>query len=175
MPLPANDYESYGNDYMNWVIKAEDLLIASQILEQEYMAARKRMEQQKSGVVPNEYRCLESMIYLRVLSLELYLKALILKNGEKLVVGGKFVGNKKHSLQDEAKAAGVSLKPDEQELVSKLTTVMQFWGRYPIPLYSHNWRKKVPGITITQPIYVWSDHELHVCNQILEQVRRKLV
>lgn len=170
----ATDYKSHGNDCLWWIDKAEELLISSTILEAAYRSGMAKVRSSESGALPNECRILPVVIYLRALALELYLKATILKNGQKLVDDEHFIGKGNHSLPALAQMANVRLSPIESTLLSKLTDAINVWGRYPIPNKKDLWRRKVDGVEGIQPIWTWSEEELKVCDAFLYRLREPL-
>src|SRR6266566_6851593 len=103
------DYKSHGNDYFWWIDKAEELLISSTILEEAYRSGMAKVKSSERGVLPNECRILPTVIYLRALALELYLKATILQAGSELVSEDGYIGHGNHSLPNLAQKANVNL------------------------------------------------------------------
>lgn len=168
------DYKSHGNDYFWWIDKAEELLISSMILEEAYRSGMAKVKNSESGVLPNECRTLPIVIYLRALSIELYLKATILKSGKELVSDERFIGNATHNLLAMAQEANINLNSSESALLSKLTDTINFWGSYPIPKTKGSWRRKVEGVEGLQSIWTWSEEELKVCDALLHRLREPL-
>lgn len=153
--IEKDNYAEYGNNYRWWIDKAENLLISSNILERAYLDAEEKMKTEKTGKVPVEYWCCSSMYFLKAMAMESYLKAVYLKKGGKLCDNNHYIGNKKHNLLNWAKETELEkeLKEDEKTLLEDLSFVINYWGRYAIPLSSEDFRKKVKGIIGIQPLY----------------------
>jgi len=170
-----DDYEKQGNDYGNWVRKADDLIFSSRVLEKQYFNASNKMKKEKSGVVPNGFRCDSSMFLLRAAATELYLKALYLRQGGKLCENNRYKGYKGHDLGKLAEEIiKIKINKSEKDILEKLSSSLTFWGKYPIPLSSSDWRKKVKGIEGIQPIFCWGKTDLEVLDKFLERIKFKI-
>ena len=165
-------YDEYGNNYQNWIKKANELLISSSILEDEYNKVINILKNQKDNKVPDEFFCRDSMIFLKAMALELLLKGLYLKyTGNLLCKNNKYVGPKSHSLDKIANEITVlELNEKETILLKDLSLVLNFWGRYPTPMNSQYWRPKIkwlPKMKGVRPIYSWNEFNSVILEKLL--------
>ena len=92
------DYEKSANEYWRWRDVAISLGIAADILEGKYKAVLQAIQKKERGKMPKEFDVLAPMIYLKAKCLELYIKALCIKNGVKPVTkDGKLTKRKRYS------------------------------------------------------------------------------
>jgi hypothetical protein len=109
--------------------------------------------------------------FLKAVALELLLKALYVKYIDTLCKEGKYIGPKKHNLEEIAKKITLlELEEKEETLLKDLSLVLNFWGRYPIPNNSQNWRPKIkwlPKMKGVRPVYFWNSSNSLVLEKLL--------
>ena len=121
-----------------WLLAADHLQAAARILK----AHRDRYDPTQLKVgdnVPDEGKIFLAELMLKGFAVENLLKALWLKRGNKLAVGGKYVGVNgatDHNLLQLADTVGFLLNDKAKDVLKRLSIIMTFSGRYPIP---RNW------------------------------------
>lgn len=164
------DYEESANEYWRWVLAAEDLLIAANILEKKYKNALQSIRSTQVDKMPLETQVLAPMIYIKAKSLELFLKALYIKQGKRVTKNGIFT-YKLHNLVRLCQNTGISLGNAQKKLLEKMTGCITFWGTYPVPLECSEWRPDTDGIVGLQPIYSWGLSDDTTFEEVLKQIR----
>lgn len=169
------DYISCGNDFRQWVLKAQGVLIAARILEKQYEEEYQVVQKVTTGVTTLLF-LLPVVIFMYATVTELYLKALIISK-QILTFGldGKFPkGLKSHNLKNLAQChAKLPLNDDEMRLLELLQDFIEIWGKYPIPLKIDKWRapfQVVENQVICggpQPIFIWDNAHLLLLKKIL--------
>lgn len=132
-------YTQMGNDFRNWSGSASNLFGASMILKQEEEKERRRLEDSNYvGSVSVAINTHGAQHLLTAFGLESLLKAVWLKNGNKLVADGKYVGlpceNRKkwHNLVSICDDVRVPLQPSERRILKSLSDIGRYHGRYPV-------------------------------------------
>jgi len=166
------DFEKSAHEYWRWTLSAEDLLITANILEEKYTAAVESIKHHKGGKLPLEFQVLAPMIYFKAKSLELFLKAIYIKEGNKVIKNGKFI-YVTHDLNLLSKNVKLVFSAEEEKLLNKLSTCIIYWGTYPVPVNERDWRPDTEGITGIQPIYSWSGNDDKNYLSVLRVVREK--
>lgn len=157
-------YDAMANDYIQWIEAANDNLIAADAISEAIIAAMKH-----SGNQP-AMRLHWKILMFRAYAIECLLKAVYLKNGNRLASGGSFIHTalpKGHNLVAMWKL--VSLPPLTKEwrgLLEKLTQISTSLGRYHIGLA---WNKPKPNLA-KNSIMDWTTGE----DQVLESIIREL-
>lgn len=166
-----NDYETSANQYWRWVLGAESLLISASILEEKYRRAQEKKKDHRLKKMPLELEVLAPMIYLKAKSLELLLKALYIKQGNKVTHEGKFV-YKTHNLLKLIQNTGISVDETQVKLFKRMSDCITFWGTYPIPLSFDKWR---PDTEHSQGvIYFWGPDDDKKYFTFLEGIRSQV-
>jgi hypothetical protein len=109
--------EVIGNDPKMWQQRAEELLDAADVLRQNRKGLPGR---------------LWSELLLRGCALENLLKCLYVSRGRALYVNDKLSAMKDHDLAKMAQEAGYPCTKQDSLLMSKLTRVVRWAGRYPV-------------------------------------------
>jgi len=128
-------YDRTGNTSAAWILAGDSLQAAARILK----AHRDRFDPTQLNVgdnVPDEGKALFPELMLKGFAVECLLKALWLKRGNKLAVGGKYVGVKgaaDHDLLKLADTVGLHLNRKARDILKRLSIIMTSGGRYPIP------------------------------------------
>ncbi|MCH8294977.1 hypothetical protein IH992_28160, partial [Candidatus Poribacteria bacterium] len=128
-------YDRTGTTSVAWLLTADSLQAAARILK----AHRDRFDPTQLNVgdnVPDEGKVLFPELMLKGFAVENLLKALWLKHGNKLAVGGKYVGIKgaaNHDLLQLADTVGLHFNRRERDVLKRLSIIMTSSGRYPIP------------------------------------------
>ncbi len=128
-------YDRTGNTPTAWILAAGSLQAAARILK----AHRDLFDPSQLKVgdnVPDEGKVLFPELMLRGFAVECMLKALWLKRGNKLAVGGKYVGIKgaaNHNLLQLSDKVGLHVNERERDVLKRLSNIMISTGRYPIP------------------------------------------
>jgi hypothetical protein len=139
MPTTADiQYERVGNFPRAWQMCADQLLLASRILQKE-AAADESVSSLSTQVAPVG-------LMLRGMAVECLLKALWIKNGNKLTVNGRFLGIPRtgsHDLNQIAAEVGVKRNALEVDVLRRLTHFIEYGGRYPVP-------KRVEAMKLTE-------------------------
>lgn len=170
------DYEISANEFWRWILAGEKMLQASEILSVEYAEGIKLMREQKCGKAPLGMEMLEPILYLRAISLELFLKGLYVKSDKPCTgsTGHLAPALKTHNLSCLYKKVFSSLSKERKDVLDKLTDAIHFWGRYPIPRTHKGWRKNIEGYTGLQPLYTWSDIDDKLCSQMIDEISREM-
>jgi len=138
MMLEADQIKNYdrtGNTPFAWILSADCLQAAARILK----SHRDRFDAMRFKVgddVPDEGKILFAELMLTGFAAECLLKAVWIKRGNKLAVGGKYVGVKgaaDHALLQLADAVGLDLDRNARDVLKRLSIIMTSGGRYPIP------------------------------------------
>ena len=170
------DYEESANEYWRWKDAGDNLLIAANILEGNYKKSIEEANKTVKGKLPLSAQILSQWIYFKAKSLELYLKALYIKQG---AFATDCKGNLSkilitHNLFTLGNKTKIALSEEQISLLNKLTDAVKYWGTYPIPLFYKKWRPDVDGITGIQPIFIWSQHENKILEEIIFEIRQTL-
>jgi len=125
---PDGIHERFGNMWLAW-------LGWSFVLEEAevYLGEKQVHREHKGEVVMPMLLCVRAMLL--GYSIECALKALWIKNGNKLIRDGKYrgvVGAKDHNLFQLAQAAGFPATDRENDVLRRLSKFSQFAGRYPV-------------------------------------------
>lgn len=135
----AKEYDKTGNEPLAWELSADDLEASAAILKE----ARDGFDPNSLKLgdeIPDEDKVLFPELMLRALSLECLLKALWLKQGNKIAEDGEYKGVKgagDHDLLQLAAVVGLKLDKTEKDVLKRLSKIMTSNGRYPIP---KNWK-----------------------------------
>jgi len=164
------DYENSANEYWRWVLAAEDLLIAANILEEKYKNALTSIIYTQAGKMPLESQILAQTIYFKAKSLELFIKGLYIKQGKQVTKNGKFTC-KSHDLLKLCQDTCIAVNPAQKISLKKMTDCIIFWGTYPVTLDYRKWRLDNEGIVGIQPVFLWSQTDDNSFKEILKQVR----
>lgn len=170
------DYKKSANEYWRWKDAGNNLLIAANILQDNYNRGQKKIKKAKQGLLPLSMYVLSQIIYFKAKSLELYLKALYIKRGNPATDNnGNLVSFlNSHKLLDLSQATGELLDEEHKLLLVKLTEAIIYWGTYPVPLNHRYWRPNVAGVSGIMPIYTWNGNENQNLDIILTQVFKDL-
>lgn len=142
------DFEKCANEYERWKKQGNILRTAAVVLENCYNQNKNKKNFESEILTP--------LIYLKAKSLELYLKALYIKQGNPvtkdgiLTFGGK---SKTHDLLSLMELVGLGYNEEQKIKLLKLTNAIEFWGTYPVPLNSNNWKK---GFEEKELVYEWN-------------------
>lgn len=147
-PTRKKDFEKSANEYFRWVFNANSFLNVSIILEDKFKSENTHLKDE----------LLSQLIYFKACSLELYLKALYIKQGNKVTENGKFIFDI-HNLVKICILTKIPIDNIQRELLHKLTDFITTWGRYPVPLYYKKWRYEIKEKPGTPPIYTWDENE----------------
>lgn len=142
------DFEKCASEYERWKKQGNILRAAAVVLENCYNN-NKDKNNFESEILP-------PLIYLKAKSLELYLKALYIKNGNPVVNDGNltFGGiNKTHNLLSLMELVGLGYDEEQKLKLLKLTNAIEFWGTYPVPLNWNNWKRDLED---TELVYEWN-------------------
>lgn len=169
------DYEKSANEYWRWKDAGNNLLIAADILETNYKKSMEDVRKTKSGKLPLAAQIQSQFVYFKAKSLELYLKALYIKQGNTAMEKGKLISSiTNHKLLKLCIAIKLPLDNERQLLLNKLTDSIEYWGTYPVPLSHTKWRPNMKGFSGIQPIYSWSENENQNLNILLNKVIKLL-
>lgn len=129
------NYHKVGNSHIAWKLSAQDLLISSEFLFQQYKTID---PSNVSDHIKPEGRVLEVLKMLRGMALECLFKAIYLKNGGRLVKDGKYrkiPDTNDHDLvliaENVLEPAGFAITENQNEILKKLSSSI-VGGRYPI-------------------------------------------
>jgi hypothetical protein len=117
--------EQVANDYRAWLGCADSLVLSARLLREN----RTQLE----GQHLDAFTAWGPELLLWGSAVELLLKALHLKRVGPLHKGGRYKGGTDHDLEELAREAGYPSRPDEAELLKRLTPLVQRAGRYPWP------------------------------------------
>ncbi len=126
-----DNFDRIANNVEEWRRSAESLATAAKVLRDN-----------RPKILPPNIKMSEAYRYHQVLwselmlwgmSLEDFLKSLILKNGGTLSKAGKFQGHSKHDLSAMATQAQFDPTPDQKPILDSLSDIVTWSGRYPIP------------------------------------------
>jgi len=125
-------FNTNGNMPRVWLSSAETLLAAARAVKKaaEEKGGQAAFEQ---GLMIADY---QPYALLLGYAIECLLKARWVKNGNKLVRDGRLLNEPpfgKHELGKMARTVGVTLSPKELSVLDRLSSFVQFAGRYPIP------------------------------------------
>jgi hypothetical protein len=126
-------YDETANDPIAWLDAANENLIAADVIDEAMAAAQKRQ-----GPIEHAMRLTWKSRMLRAYAVECLLKAIYVKNGNKLGDGGEldkgaFPTN--HNLVSMWRRVCLpSLTPERQSLLMKLSHISTSLGRYPIAM-----------------------------------------
>jgi hypothetical protein len=129
------NYDRTGNTSAAWILSADCLQTAARILK----SHRDRFDPTQLKVrddVPDEGKILFPELMLTGFAIEYLLKALWIKQGNKLAVGGRYVrvkGAADHALLQLADAVCLDLDGNARDVLKRLSIIMTSGGRYPIP------------------------------------------
>lgn len=168
------DYEESANDHTRWTRAANDLLIAANILEKNYKKAQAIMQNGGSGKVPPAAEVLAPMSYLKAKALELLLKALYIKQGNKVTEDGVFTYGS-HDLVKLAQNVRLPADDISKKLLVRLTDCITYWGTYPIPLNVKKWRPQTDFVQGYQPLYYWGETDDIQFSRLLDEVWKSLI
>ncbi len=169
------DYEESANEYWRWKDAGDNLLIAANILEANYNKSIEEVKKTVRGKLPLSVQILSQWIYFKAKSLELYTKALYIKQGN-FATDGKGSLNKiliTHDLFTLGQKTKIVLSKKRILLLNKLTDAVKYWGTYPVPLSYKKWRPNMDEITGIQPIFSWSQHENKTLEAIIFEIRQR--
>lgn len=127
-----------GNNAVFWLLSAQRLKRSGNLV---FDAYADDLEKLIKGVSHDELQNLHNLeiigcaMLLYGLSLENVAKGLIVKAEPPAVVNGKLRkwSGSGHNQRELLKEAGVTLSPQEEDLVTRLTDFVEWAGRYPIP------------------------------------------
>ena len=133
------NFERVANWPLTWRGKADDLLIAADLLHEAYLRVGVHGPRDDKSV-PKASRVLQPALLLRAAALEALLKGRAVRKGHRFVVGGQFrpipgTGNG-HDLVRIADATTFRLNRAERDLLSRLAPHLEL-GRYPV---GKSWR-----------------------------------
>jgi hypothetical protein len=125
-------FDEAGNHPVAWAFIGENLLIAARRLEDDFAAGL-------GPTAPPDLSALSGrlqgpVLLLRGAAIECLLKALLVDEGKKLAVGGRYIspGGASHDLAHLASLTSLGFNDEERWLL----TFLSFWinqGRYPVP------------------------------------------
>jgi len=132
----AQAFDRLGNEYKNWKITAQELWASAAVLYRE----REKAEAGIAGIAgpskaPIEMLTLWVDLMLRGFAIECLLKALWVRNGNKIAKDGKYQNvtkTEKHDLVDLCQTVGFPAIPSEMAILRKLSKLVRATGRYPI-------------------------------------------
>lgn len=151
-----DQYERVGNDHNAWALCAGDLLAASGVLRK--VRSTFDLESLAAGdTVPDEGRVHLADLMLRGFAVECLLKALWVKRGGTVCVGGRYVGIKgaaDHNLVELSDVNQLSFTPDKRNVLKRLSIFMTAAGRYPVAArWSDTKIQSTPSGGKAQPTY----------------------
>jgi hypothetical protein len=132
-------YEEVGNNRNAWLVWADTLWEAAKLL---------RPASQPSKLPDGtELMVSTAAVYAMLLgyTLECTLKGLWVKQGHKIVEGGRYIdvpGVGSHRLLELAKAVGVTATEQEFDAVNRLSAFVRFAGRYPVSIHANEMRPR---------------------------------
>ena len=159
-----------GNHHQIWLWNADVLSRSAEILVDRSRHASQRLtdlsfrepapppgETITRSASPEEVSALvesntwKGALFLLATALECLLKALIIKSGEELVSekGRLHERYKTHLLVSLADLAGINLSNDDNRLLDRLTSVLIWSGRYPIPKKWEHLRESKRGFSMS--------------------------
>ncbi len=159
-------FQYIGNDPERWRKKAEALTYNAEVLTQHRLDYRQERDRYQEEHELSGVDMMFASLVLWGCAMECFFKCLFLKRGGRLAKDGRYVGRKKHSLIEMAKDAAFPLSESQQTILTNLSVVLQWSGRYPIAtdpeqtFQSHYWH---------QP-----DHD-EVLRELVESLRREIV
>lgn len=168
-------YDKTGNDPKAWFRHAEELLISHSILYDEY----KQVDYTKlgnEGLVPDEGRILMPTLMLLAFAIECLLKALWLKQGNRLAENGelkKIPNCGDHNLVEYGNATGLIFGDDEKRVLNRLYKISVSLGRYPIPIgfrHSHLRKTRKTGF---QSDISWGFTDDVIVDRIIRKINKK--
>jgi len=132
-------FERRANWPATWRLKADELLIAADMLLAKYKSVD-TTTLKVGSTVPEALRVLSAALLLRAAGVEALLKGRAVRRGHRFAIKGRFqpvpgTGNG-HDLVSLARATQFKLSPAEDSLLSHLTSQLEF-GRYPM---AKSWR-----------------------------------
>jgi hypothetical protein len=155
---PERDFEMAGNNPLAWWLSAETLLRAASRIRETTVPYIDRGQTFMSS---------ESSVYGLLLgyAIECLLKARLVVNGHKFVdENGNFRKPQApdHNLLRLAELAAVVLTDPERDAIDRLSSLVLFAGRYPIPTKSTqlSWKRTADGVDITPRFYRVEDFAL---------------
>lgn len=167
-----SDYKKSANEFWRWKDAGDNLYISAIILEQHYQDA---MGEVKKATLPLAGQILSQIIYLKAESLELYLKALFIKQGNLATKNGELTKSlDSHNLSRLCELTNTPFNNHQKVLLNKLTDAISHWGRYPVPKEWTKWRPTIKEIVGIQPIYTWLDRDDEVLENLLLKIKSLL-
>jgi len=142
------DFEKCANEYERWKKQGNILRAAAVVLENCYNHNKDKKNFESEILTP--------LIYLKAKSLELYLKAFYIKQGNPVTKNGFLIfgsENKTHNLLFLMELVGLGYDEEQKIKLLKLTNAIEFWGTYPVPLNWNNWKRDLEG---TELVYEWN-------------------
>lgn len=133
--VQIKNYDRTANASVSWILASDSLQAAARILK----AHRDRFNPTQLSIghkLPDEGKVLFPELMLKGFAVECLLKALWLKHGNKLAIGGKYVGVKgaaDHDLLQLADTVELHLNRKARDVLKRLSIIMTSGGRYPIP------------------------------------------
>lgn len=134
--LKSKKFDVIGNNPRSWMMSADELLAVVRVLKRQRKTI-KADDVRDGDLFPDEGRggAVERM--LQGFAVECLLKGLWVKQGNKIVSGGKYVGvtgvRGQHDLLKLAKAVGFAITDEQEDLLNRLTFFIKVAGLYPIP------------------------------------------
>lgn len=132
-----SNYDAVGNHPVCWILTADDLLCAATILKEKRIHFYKNtaFTLAANQPIPPEGRILNSEIMLKGFAVECLLKAIWVKNGNVLATNGRLqkipnVGS--HKLVQLVTKLGISISPQQKDLLNRLEIFLTATGRYPV-------------------------------------------
>ncbi len=126
---PSSVHERLGNAWWAWMAWVFTLEEAAAYIGQRLS----HIEGRNGEVVMPLTLCVRAMLL--AYAIECALKGLWVRNGNKIVMGGRYVGvtgAKDHDLMQLSKAAGFLPTMAETEVLQRLSKFVRFAGRYPV-------------------------------------------
>jgi hypothetical protein len=131
-------FDRTANDFEQWLLRAEDLHTASDVLREKFAPLEFDVENDLAGAVRNlKYvGLIFPSAMLQGFAIEAFLKAYWLVQGNSLAKDGHYSipssTRDNHNLSAIADGFGFSLSTDEREVLSRLSLLVSSYGRYPI-------------------------------------------
>ena len=150
------NFDNVANSLIAWQLSADSLLVSAKLLK----GNRDNFDPDALNIgdpVPDEGKVLFPEIMLMGYAFECLLKALWLKNGNKIAENGAYKSVKgiaAHDLPELAKAAGLNLSSKERDILRRVFYFMRSAGRYPTPMkWEQNKIQKLFGGGKGLPVY----------------------
>lgn len=169
-------FDDMANNPLEWSAAANDNLVAADVIDAAMAAATSRAAQGMAAATEPVMRLSWKSRMLRAYAVECLLKAIFVKNGNKLGDGGMIIRNAfptNHDLVEMWTVAGLTPLPAKDErrhLLEKLAQISTSLGRYPIAM---RWNKPKPDL-VKNSLMDWTTSEDQKLAALLKDLKSQL-